>query len=67
MHGLDEGRRRRRAGAAGGHWTRPGEKDGYDTVRVAQKALRRYSGFTCYAALANHKASNIEEVSYQIR
>ena len=37
-----------------------------DTVRVAQKALRRYSGFTCYAALANHKASNIEEVSYQI-
>ena len=37
-----------------------------DTVRGAQKALRRYSGFTCYAALANHKASNIEEVSYQI-
>ena len=37
-----------------------------DTVRVAQKALRRYSGFTCYAALAPHRASNIEDVSYQI-
>ncbi|KAJ1638512.1 hypothetical protein T492DRAFT_943689, partial [Pavlovales sp. CCMP2436] len=37
-----------------------------DTIEVASKARRRYSGFTCYAALANHRASNIEEVSYQI-
>ena len=68
MHGLDEGAGGDAAsGAAGGaldeaelaRWRR-------HTVRVAQKALRRYSGFTCYAALANHKASNIEEVSYQI-
>jgi len=27
---------------------------------------RRFSGFTCYAALAPHRASNIEDVSYQI-
>jgi zeaxanthin epoxidase len=37
-----------------------------DTIAVAAKARRRYSGFTCYAALASHRASNIEEVSYQI-
>ena len=30
------------------------------------QADRRYSGFTCYAALAPHRASNIEDVSYQI-
>jgi len=35
-------------------------------VRVAAQADRRYSGFTCYAALASHRASNIEDVSYQI-
>lgn len=37
-----------------------------DTVDIAKKADRRFSGFTCYAALANHRASNIETVSYQI-
>ena len=37
-----------------------------DSVLMADSANRRYSGFTCYAALAEHKASNIEEVSYQI-
>eukprot|EP00562_Extubocellulus_spinifer_P017431 CAMPEP_0178603746 /NCGR_PEP_ID=MMETSP0697-20121206/35681_1 /TAXON_ID=265572 /ORGANISM="Extubocellulus spinifer, Strain CCMP396" /LENGTH=594 /DNA_ID=CAMNT_0020242083 /DNA_START=13 /DNA_END=1794 /DNA_ORIENTATION=- len=37
-----------------------------DTIKVAAKADRRYSGFTCYAALAPHRASNIEDVSYQI-
>ncbi|EGB04896.1 hypothetical protein AURANDRAFT_31758 [Aureococcus anophagefferens] len=36
------------------------------TVRVADQAQRRFSGFTCYAALADIRASNIEEVSYQI-
>ena len=34
--------------------------------RVADQAQRRFSGFTCYAALADIRASNIEEVSYQI-
>ena len=33
---------------------------------MARAADRRYSGFTCYAALAPHRASNIEDVSYQI-
>lgn len=37
-----------------------------ESVLMADSANRRYSGFTCYAALAEHKASNIEEVSYQI-
>mmetsp|Transcript_27353 Transcript_27353/g.61174 ORF Transcript_27353/g.61174 Transcript_27353/m.61174 type:complete len:621 (+) Transcript_27353:83-1945(+) len=37
-----------------------------DTVKIAAQASRRFSGFTCYAALANIEASNIEEVSYQI-
>ena len=37
-----------------------------DTVKIAAKANRRFSGFTCYAALAPHRASNIEDVSYQI-
>lgn len=37
-----------------------------DTISIAEKARRRYSGFTCYAALCEHRASNIEEVSYQI-
>mmetsp|Transcript_19398 Transcript_19398/g.50551 ORF Transcript_19398/g.50551 Transcript_19398/m.50551 type:complete len:600 (-) Transcript_19398:42-1841(-) len=68
MHGLDEGAGGDAAsGAAGGALDEAeARKMARDTVRVAQKALRRYSGFTCYAALANHKASNIEEVSYQI-
>ena len=33
---------------------------------MAGGANRRFSGFTCYAALCEHKASNIEDVSYQI-
>ena len=33
---------------------------------MSGSANRRFSGFTCYAALCEHKASNIEEVSYQI-
>ena len=37
-----------------------------DTVKIAAQADRRYSGFTCYAALSPHRASNIEDVSYQI-
>lgn len=37
-----------------------------ETLRIAAQASRRFSGFTCYAALTNHRASNIEEVSYQI-
>jgi len=37
-----------------------------DTVKIAAQADRRFSGFTCYAALASHRASNIEDVSYQI-
>lgn len=35
-------------------------------MQVAKKARRRYSGFTCYAALCEHRASNVDEVSYQI-
>ena len=35
-------------------------------MRIAAQAGRRFSGFTCYAALAPHRASNIEDVSYQI-
>ena len=38
-----------------------------DTLRIAAQADRRFSGFTCYAALAPHRASNIEDVSYQVR
>lgn len=37
-----------------------------ETARIAAQASRRYSGFTCYAGLCEHKASNIEDVSYQI-
>jgi zeaxanthin epoxidase len=37
-----------------------------DSVLMATNANRRYSGFTCYAALTEHRASNIEDVSYQI-
>jgi len=52
MHGLGDGAGGFAAsGAAGG---------------ALDEALRRFSGFTCYAALAEHKASNIEDVSYQI-
>jgi len=36
------------------------------TASATAQADRRFSGFTCYAALAPHRASNIEDVSYQI-
>ena len=68
MHGLGDGAGGFAAsGAAGGALDEAeARKLARDTVRIAAKAERRFSGFTCYAALANHKASNIEEVSYQI-
>lgn len=68
LHGLGEGAGGFAAsGAAGGAIDdAEARKLARDTVRIAQKADRRYSGFTCYAALASHRASNIEDVSYQI-
>jgi len=68
LHNLDEGAGGFAAsGAAGGALDdAEARKLARDTVRIAAKADRRYSGFTCYAALAPHRASNIEEVSYQI-
>ena len=68
LHGLDDGAGGFAAsGAAGGALDdAEARKLARDTVRIAAKADRRYSGFTCYAALAPHRASNIEDVSYQI-
>ena len=68
LHGLAEGAGGFAAsGAAGGALNdAEARKLAKDTVRVAAQADRRYSGFTCYAALASHRASNIEDVSYQI-
>lgn len=68
LHGLGDGAGGFAAsGAAGGALDEEeARKLARDTVKVAAKANRRYSGFTCYAALASHRASNIEEVSYQI-
>jgi len=68
LHGLGEGAGGFAAsGAAGGALDdAEARKLARDTVRIAAQADRRYSGFTCYAALAPHRASNIEEVSYQI-
>ena len=68
LHGLDDGAGGFAAsGAAGGALDdAEARKLAQETVRVAAKADRRYSGFTCYAALAPHRASNIEDVSYQI-
>jgi len=55
------------SGAAGGALTEnEARRMAKDSLLMADGANRRYSGFTCYAALAYHKASNIEEVSYQI-
>ena len=55
------------SGAAGGALDdAEARKLARDTIKIAAKADRRYSGFTCYAALAPHRASNIENVSYQI-
>lgn len=68
LHDLGEGAGGYAAsGAAGGAIDdAEARKMARETIRVAQQADRRYSGFTCYAALAPHKASNIEDVSYQI-
>ena len=68
LHGLGDGAGGFAAsGAAGGALDdAEARKLARDTVKIAAQADRRYSGFTCYAALSPHRASNIEEVSYQI-
>lgn len=68
MHSLDsEADGAAASGAAGGALTEAeARRMAKESVLMAEGANRRYSGFTCYAALAEHKASNIEEVSYQI-
>jgi zeaxanthin epoxidase len=68
LHGLGEGAGGFAAsGAAGGAIDdAEARKLARDTVKIASQADRRFSGFTCYAALAVHRASNIEDVSYQI-
>jgi len=68
LHGLGEGAGGFAAsGAAGGALDdAEARKLARDTVKIASQADRRHSGFTCYAALAPHRASNIEDVSYQI-
>ena len=68
LHGLGDGAGGFAAsGAAGGALDdAEARKLARDTVKIAAQADRRYSGFTCYAALAKHRASNIEDVSYQI-
>lgn len=68
LHGLGEGAGGFAAsGAAGGAIDdKEARKLARDTVKIAASADRRYSGFTCYAALSSHRASNIEDVSYQI-
>ena len=55
------------SGAAGGALNEAeARKMAKESVLMANGADRRYSKFTCYAALSKHKASNIEDVSYQI-
>eukprot|EP00814_Leptocylindrus_danicus_P001485 CAMPEP_0116049670 /NCGR_PEP_ID=MMETSP0321-20121206/30293_1 /TAXON_ID=163516 /ORGANISM="Leptocylindrus danicus var. danicus, Strain B650" /LENGTH=550 /DNA_ID=CAMNT_0003532121 /DNA_START=95 /DNA_END=1748 /DNA_ORIENTATION=- len=68
MHDLDNGADGFAAsGAAGGALNEAeARKMAKDSVLMANNANRRYSRFTCYAALCEHRASNIEEVSYQI-
>jgi zeaxanthin epoxidase len=68
MHGLDTGADGFAAsGAAGGALNEAeARRMAKDSVLMANNANRRYSGFTCYAALTEHRASNIEEVSYQV-
>eukprot|EP00520_Triparma_pacifica_P001179 CAMPEP_0118633652 /NCGR_PEP_ID=MMETSP0785-20121206/1116_1 /TAXON_ID=91992 /ORGANISM="Bolidomonas pacifica, Strain CCMP 1866" /LENGTH=528 /DNA_ID=CAMNT_0006524551 /DNA_START=138 /DNA_END=1724 /DNA_ORIENTATION=+ len=68
LHGLDSGADGAAAsGAAGGALDeKEARRMAKDSILMASGANRRYSGFTCYAALCEHKASNIEEVSYQI-
>mmetsp|Transcript_41995 Transcript_41995/g.82339 ORF Transcript_41995/g.82339 Transcript_41995/m.82339 type:complete len:620 (-) Transcript_41995:79-1938(-) len=68
LHGLGDGAGGFAAsGAAGGAIDDAEARQlARDTVKIAAQADRRFSGFTCYAALAPHRASNIEDVSYQI-
>lgn len=68
MHDLDTGADGFAAsGAAGGALNEAeARRMAKDSVLMAGNANRRFSGFTCYAALTEHRASNIEEVSYQI-
>lgn len=68
MHGLVEGADGFAAsGAAGGALNEAeARRMAKESVLMANGASRRYSQFTCYAALCEHRASNIEEVSYQI-
>jgi len=68
MHGLGNSADGAAAsGAAGGALDEAeARRTAKSTVAMAANAKRRFSGFTCYAALCEHKASNIEEVSYQI-
>lgn len=68
MHQLNQGADGFAAsGAAGGALNEAeARRMAKDSVLMATNANRRYSGFTCYAALTEHRASNIEEVSYQI-
>ena len=68
MHGLQAGADGFAAsGAAGGALNEAeARRMAKDSILMAGGANRRYSQFTCYAALCEHRASNIEEVSYQI-
>jgi zeaxanthin epoxidase len=68
MHGLNQNADGFAAsGAAGGALNEAeARRLAKESVLMANNANRRYSGFTCYAALTEHRASNIEEVSYQI-
>eukprot|EP00543_Licmophora_paradoxa_P004657 CAMPEP_0202452292 /NCGR_PEP_ID=MMETSP1360-20130828/10527_1 /ASSEMBLY_ACC=CAM_ASM_000848 /TAXON_ID=515479 /ORGANISM="Licmophora paradoxa, Strain CCMP2313" /LENGTH=539 /DNA_ID=CAMNT_0049071065 /DNA_START=137 /DNA_END=1756 /DNA_ORIENTATION=+ len=68
MHDLNDGADGFAAsGAAGGALNEAeARRMAKESVLMAGGANRRYSGFTCYAALTEHKASNIEDVSYQI-
>jgi zeaxanthin epoxidase len=68
MHDLDKGADGFAAsGAAGGALNEAeARRMAKDSVLMAGNANRRFSGFTCYAALTQHRASNIEDVSYQI-
>ena len=67
MHSLDMEADIAASGAAGGALDEAeARKMAKQSVLMAKGANRRYSGYTCYAALTEHKASNIEDVSYQI-
>lgn len=68
MHDLDNGADGFAAsGAAGGALNEAeARRMAKDSVLMASNAARRYSGFTCYAALTDIRASNIESVSYQV-